>query len=226
MGWIVKERRQSAREEEAAKILEGQGWMVITAGRFCSQQYGWLEEEAWWQRVARQVLGNRIVVLSSEELISDFSQLRELSRLSHLGLSLCKYVRDFTPLMRLTTLKDLALNGTSITDLSPLATLAMLENLDLHGTRVVDLSPIAGLVRLKQLELSSTPIRDVRPLARLTNLERLNLNNTEEVSDFTPLSNLKGLQWLDIRATNASRESVRHLQSMLPNCEIEHDFSD
>jgi hypothetical protein len=250
MGWIVKERRQSAREQEISEVLERQGWWVSSVGRFDSQtENGAIPGKAWWRLVAREVLGYRIVYLYPKSgSICDLSLLGELSMLRDLVLYSREHVRDISPLARLTTLKrldlantsvsdlsplsgltmleDLDLQETSATDLSPLAGLAMLENLDLSCTSVTNLSPLAGLVRLKQLDLTLTSICDIEPLAGLTNLEELDLSGDVEVRDLAPLSNLKGLRSLDVRGTNVSRESVNRLQSILPNCQIHHDFSD
>jgi hypothetical protein len=204
MGWVVKEQRQSAREQEVAATFERQGWRVTTAGRFCPRECWWQEEEVWWRRFALQIFGRRIVILMAvNDSIDDLSHLNDLSMLRCIRLSFCKDVRD----------------------ISPLANLTMLDDLDLVRTSVRDLAPLAKLVRLKRLELSDTSICNVEPLADLTNLEILFLADTE-ISDITPLNKLKGLQILDVRHTNVSRESVNRLQSVLPNCNIVHDFSD
>ena len=221
MGWVAKERRQSAREREIAEALKEQGWDVYT-GRFYAPPpyWGW-DDAAWWKRFARQVLGDRILVLTSEmESINDLSPFKDLSMLTALSLTSCEQIRDISPLARLTTLKNLDLSRTSVADLSALAGLTMLEDLDLGKTNITALSPLARLVRLKRLDLSFTPIRDVTPLAALTNLEQLDLNGAYEVSDITPLSNLKQLAWLDVRGTSVSRESIHRLQKILPHCEI------
>jgi hypothetical protein len=203
MGWIAKERMQSAREMEIAEALEKQGWSVHRAGRFYSQTDPWPEDE-WWRRFARRILGDRIIdLVVGNQSISDLSLLKELPMLRGLHLYCCKNVRDISLLERLTTLKLL----------------------DLRGTGVTDLSPLAALVSLRRIEASGIPIYDVEPLAELTNLQELDLSDTE-VSDLAPLSNLKKLQVLDVRGTKVSREDVKRLQSMLPNCEIAHDFSE
>jgi hypothetical protein len=227
MGWIVKERMQSDREQEIVETLKSQGWHVTTGGRFCSQsELWWLEEEVWWRRLTRKVLGVRIIEINrTDGSICDLSLLREVSMLRDLQFFPCEHVRDISPVAHLTTLKRLQLFSTGVCDLSPLAGLPVLEDLSLDGTQVADLSPLAGLVGLKRLNLGHTQIRDVRLLAGLTNLEELGLIETE-VGDLIPLSNLKRLQMLEVQHTNVSRESVNRLQSMLPNCEIKHNFSD
>ena len=205
MGWIAKERRQSARELEIAKILQGQGWSVTTAGRFCPKGYWFTDEEkVWWRRFAQRIFGSRIVALiGGDKTKNDLSFLKDLSMVRVLVINSYEDVRDISPVGRLTGLVDLQLGETSVTDLSPLA----------------------ELVSLRRIAASDTPIYNVEPLAQLTNLVKLELGNTE-VSDLAPLSNLKKLQVLEVRGTKVSRESVERLQKMLPNCMIDHDFLD
>ena len=206
MGWIAKERRQSAREMEIAETLERQGWHVTTAGRFRSPTLPWDfdEEKIWWRRFAQRIFGSRVIALMlGEKSANDLSFLKDLSMVRVLVLYSCEDVRNISPLARLTGLVDLQVGKTGVTDLSPLA----------------------GLVRLRRIEASYTPICNVEPLAQLTNLQELDLSHTE-VSDLTPLNNLKKLQVLDVRGSKVSRESVNRLQIVLPDCQIQNDFSE
>ncbi len=47
----------------------------------------------------------------------------------------------------------------------------------------------------------------------------VDLHNTQ-VSDLTPLANLKSLRSLDVRDTPVSEEQITKLQQALPNCDI------
>jgi Leucine-rich repeat (LRR) protein len=207
MGWIAKERRQSAREMEIAENLRRKGWFVETAGRLHihtpARPWVFKDKEVWWRRFAQQIFGSRIITLIQDETTNDLLFLEDLSMIRVLALDSREGVRNILPLTRLTSLVDLALGKTS----------------------VADISPLAELVQLKRLDLSETPIGNVEPLAGLRNLEVLHLCNTE-ISDLTPLHNMKALRYLNVQSTKVSRESVNRLQSMLPDCEIKHDFSD
>ena len=64
-----------------------------------------------------------------------------------------------------------------------------------------------------------TQVSDLTPLANLKNLNVLYLSRTP-VHDLTPLANLKSLQWLDLDNTQASKEQITTLQQALPNCTV------
>jgi hypothetical protein len=110
---------------------------------------------------------------------------------------------DLGPLVGLTALWQLHLNGTQVSDLRPLAGLTALQWLTLSGTQVSDLDPLAGLTDLRGLNLNETQVSDLRPLAGLTALQWLSLNATP-VSDVRPLAGLMALQWLSLNGTPAS----------------------
>ena len=63
-------------------------------------------------------------------------------------------------------------------------------------------------------------------MAELLNMAELNsetdidLANTQ-ISDLTPLANLKSLKWLHLDDTQSSEEQITKLQQALPNCAIE-----
>lgn len=71
---------------------------------------------------------------------------------------------------RLTGLKVLDLEGTSISDLTPLSSLQSLEVLNVAGTNVSDISPLEGLEKLNELWLDDTKVLDLNPLRELKRL--------------------------------------------------------
>jgi Leucine-rich repeat (LRR) protein len=152
--------------------------------------------------------------------ITDIGPLSNLARLKK--LSLLSKIRDMTPLMGLTALtslfldgfidirtlsglkrlEELSLRGTEFEDLTPLAKLKNLRYLNLSGTSVKDLTPLRKLTKLEHLDLGGTQVEDLTPLARLTNLKELDLGGAKLVEDLTPLAKLTKLQVLDLRATS------------------------
>jgi Leucine-rich repeat (LRR) protein len=58
-------------------------------------------------------------------------------------------------------------------------------------------------LRVWRVDLNSTQVSDISPLAELKNLGRLVLTNTQ-VSDLSPLAELKNLEWLSLHSTQVS----------------------
>ena len=75
--------------------------------------------------------------------------------------------------------------------------------------------------RVGSVFLSNTQVSDLSPLAELKNLERLWLHNTQ-VSNLSPLAGVKNLEELWLKNTQVSDEQVQKLKQALPNCEIYH----
>ncbi len=73
------------------------------------------------------------------------------------------------------------------------------------------------------MSLSNTQVSDLSPLAELKNLEWLTLDNTQ-VSDLSPLAELKNLYYLELYIKQVSDEQVRELRQALPNCVIRHSI--
>ena len=171
-GWIMKERRQSAREQQIARELDQHEMTVRMGGPYdLLGPHETKRPQTWCAQLAREILGERIVMAHSR------------------GDAL----RDLTPLASLTNLRRLDLRESdSINDLAPLAGLTSLELLYLDRTAVRDLSPLAGLKNLRHLTLGDTPVSDVRALAGFQNLKYLSLVRTN-VADFGPLTRLSSL---------------------------------
>jgi hypothetical protein len=66
-------------------------------------------------------------------------------------------------------------------------------------------------------------VSDLSPLVELKNLKTLNFRDTQ-VSDLTPLAALESLNQLLIYNTQVSYEQVQELRQALPNCVIHHLF--
>jgi hypothetical protein len=82
-----------------------------------------------------------------------------------------------------------------------------------------------GLGEVRGVRLGNTQVSDLSPLAELKNLETLNLDNTQ-VSDLSSLAELKNLYKLHLYNTQVSDEQVQELWQALPHCEISHSIRD
>jgi Leucine-rich repeat (LRR) protein len=79
---------------------------------------------------------------------------------------------------------------TDVSDLKPLRGMG-LKKLHLYNTRVIDLSPLKGMP-LESLNLVSTKVTDLSALRRMP-LTSLSLNNCTELTDLSPLAEVKTL---------------------------------
>ena len=137
--------------------------------------------------------------------ISDFSPLEKLTNLKELHLTGMSGLRDVSALASLTNLELLSLHNTGVSDVSALASLTNLKTLFLGETDVdvSDVSALASLTNLKTLDLYNTGVSDVSALASFTQLERLSLNRTG-VSDVSALAALTNLETLYLENTAVS----------------------
>lgn len=95
---------------------------------------------------------------------SDVSDLRPIAKLRHLEKLECwnnRRITDISPLVNLTELTVLDLEGCRISDIAPLANLTHLTVLKLRGNRIIDVSPLANLNKLSVLELEGNPIMEL-----------------------------------------------------------------
>jgi nucleoside phosphorylase len=130
----------------------------------------------------------------------DISAVASLPELRSLSLA-SSVIRDFAPLAEARSLRDLAIDNTSLTSLSSLTTLDQLESLRLTRLRgPFDVSGIGNLRSLKQLDLSGTDVRDLGPLAELKELQELRLGGVP-ADDFSALGSLRSLQRLAMEGT-------------------------
>jgi len=67
--------------------------------------------------------------------------------------------------------------------------------------------------RVWAVRLSNTQVSDLSPLAELKNLERLQFSNTQ-VSDLSPLAELKNLEWLSLSSQVSDLSPLAELKSL------------
>ncbi|RKU17832.1 hypothetical protein C6500_14585 [Candidatus Poribacteria bacterium] len=112
----------------------------------------------------------------SQNPISDISALADLTQLVelhfwHIPAHLSNL--DLRPLVNLTNLEVLSLQGNGITDISPLAGLRNLRSLHIMDNQIEDFNPLIGLTNLQQLWITGNWARD------LSMLDDLNLTTFE-----------------------------------------------
>ena len=138
----------------------------------------------------------------NSNIISDFSPIAGLTRLTRLNLSRCG-LSDASFVSGLTQLTLLDLGYNTLSDISPLAKLIQLNQLHLRNNTISDVSPLANLKKLTYLFLGSNSISDISPLAKLTQLTDLSLGSNS-ISDISPLANLKKLTYLSLSRNRIS----------------------
>ena len=114
-----------------------------------------------------------VLHLDSCSKVSGLEQLAELTQLTGLSIENFKNVHDIAPLLALTNLRELAIDGSmwtrmTITSVEPIRNLSNLEFLSLTNTKVADES--------------------LEPLQELSNLKTLSIANFLPVAEFAKLS--------------------------------------
>jgi hypothetical protein len=101
-------------------------------------------------------------------------------------------LRHLEPLLQLTSLNWLWLNGNKVATLPDLSALADLDTLDLSHNEIRDLSPLAKLGALRTLRLTDNGLESVTGLQGLSKLESLDISNNR-IADLKPLTSLPEL---------------------------------
>ena len=120
--------------------------------------------------------------------IYDFSFLTSFENLETLTLSSNPACDDYSFIGEISTLRNLALDETSLDDIGFVSTLSSLETFSAAQTNIADISPLAGLTKLQKVYLANNRIQDVTPLANLTELTLIDLTGNA-ISDVSSLTN-------------------------------------
>ena len=173
-----------------------------------------------------EVLGISNSTLTTIDLrkISDFPQLQIIT------MDECKIDdADLACFSNMKKLKKLRFGMTRMTaaGLSYLLQVPNLHELTLthQDISVEALRAIANLPKLKRLALYSSTITEEGTviIGQMNELEELVLQDTPwAMSAIGQLANLQGLQKLNINGTGLTDEAITSLDSLLPNCQIEH----
>lgn len=155
----------------------------------------------------------------SDQTISSFSFLANMSHLEELEIKNCSVSDSLELVAALPALQRLTISGTSISsvadlsnasgivyldlssnaigDLSPLSNMSALESLDLSNNAVADLSPLSGLPQLSSVYLSHNIISSMAPLSSCPNLTSINLSYNK-IDAITAVDQLSKLTMLNL----------------------------
>ena len=89
-------------------------------------------------------------------------------------------------------------NGDAITDFGVLHSLKQLENLHLETEQLKDISFVEKMSNLQELSLENTIVIDISALEGKTSLKTVILQDNGEISDYSALSSLSGLEELTL----------------------------
>ena len=160
--------------------------------------------------------------------VYDLTPLESLPNLRMLSMSRQQKIDDFTPLAKLSKLDQLDLSGCGISDLKPLADLKNLTQLRLSQNKIADLSPLTGLTKLNHLTLTDNKLTNeqLTHLSKLENLKFLSIGNNpfSNANQITSLEALLGLKKLDevilMNIEGLPSEEIDKLRKALPGCII------
>ena len=161
--------------------------------------------------------------------VYDLTPLESLPNLRMLSMSRQQKIDDFTPLAKLSKLEQLDLSGCGISDLKPLAGLKNLTQLRLSQNNIEDLSPLTGLTKLNHLTLTDNKLTNeqLAHLSKLENLKFLSIGNNPHGTNanrITSLEPLLGLKKLDevilMNIEGLAAEEIDKLRKALPGCVI------
>ncbi|CAL6069339.1 Conserved_hypothetical protein [Hexamita inflata] len=142
----------------------------------------------------------------------DISPIQYLYKLKHLNLNNCnlKKINCITT----STLNQLILSRNKIEDIRPLINLTQLEILHLDGTDLKNIIPLQQLTNLMELELSNNTQLNIQPLKYFKSLRKLFLRSCY-IQNIEVLRSLVNLEILDLRSNNILLISqLKNLQSL------------
>lgn len=114
----------------------------------------------------------------------------------------------------LTKLKELTLNGCSITTVSDLESLEELTYLDLGNNTIRNISALGAMKKLSYLDLQHNALTDISSLSDLMSLNKLNLS-FNNITDLTPVCGITALTFLDVSNNNLTDISNIYLLTSL-----------
>lgn len=149
------------------------------------------------------------LAISGCEKVSDFSVIQNLKNLENLNVSENIQLKNINFVKDLTNINRLEFNGTSVSDVKPLEKLNKMTWLDFHSTKVSDISALNNMKELQFLSFSETGVSDIDVVKNFKKLDELYMEDTK-VTDLTPISDITNL--VNLKANSY----VAHIKSLKP----------
>lgn len=155
-----------------------------------------------------------LVDLSLSTYFKSKIDFTKLPKLRYCGLSWHKGTQS---ILNVTSLTHLGIEELKAKDLTKLSELVNLERLGIGNSSIEKLTGVESLTKLKKLDLSNCKkLTDFTPLKQLKNLEWLSIDGTKEVGNIEFVRNMTSLKILDVSDTNniASIEPLKDLTGL------------
>ncbi len=166
------------------------------------------------RELSLEFFGERMKVCSLEFL----TPLAMLESLTLYGFGAFVYSTSFLPLVKVTSLRYLTIDGCwNLQEVNLLSLLSQLTSLTLGNClELKDISPLAKLQNLKSLSIAeSDNIRDFGPIAGLIGLTSLDLTNSIHSISFVEIGSLTSLTELKLKQKVFMREYGLEYMTML-----------
>ncbi|MCG8323535.1 MAG: hypothetical protein MI921_28830 [Cytophagales bacterium] len=196
--------------------------------------------QGWWDSLSsdwRTVFQGHMDIQNTPDPV----QLHTLANIERLSVENDFDIISLRPLKKLTRLKELRINNTTVSDLGPVEGLKELTYLQVTKSPVKSLEPIRNLTGIRHLDISNTPIDTIEPITILTALDYLKFSGTgvksikalsyliklkhvefdnTNVSSLSPIMDLFNLETLVCYNTRLSQKKVQKFQSANPGCKV------
>lgn len=185
-GLYVEVNKKKIRKKEYEALLE-----------FYKINFNYLNDESKSENINQPEIATEI----------SLSEIDKLGHLKKVSVNWSQF-KDITPLGKLTHLKELEFGkADNISDLSALSTLKELEIFWIESELIDDISVVENWPKLDRLILTTPNLKSIKPLGKCMKLVSLIINNSD-VTDFSPLENITGLQALSIDRHKGTTVSI------------------
>lgn len=160
---------------------------------FLIRHIGWIGYDYSFLSELHSIRFLRILTGETKNL----SALTEMSNLEKLGLECA--TREDVNLLQIKNLKDCYLYWWP--GASSIFSCKKLKKLYLDSPKQQNLDELCNLTDLESLTISNSPLNSIEFLKKLSNLKRLSLQDCRRISDYSPISTLSKIEWIDIRGS-------------------------